>query len=51
MNLFSDQPTLAERIGMDALNEELDRSTIPYLLRFLMQPESGDTLRSWLGIA
>ena len=51
VNLFSDQPTLAERIGVDSLNEELDRSTIPYLLRFLMQPESGDALRSWLGIA
>lgn len=51
VNLFSDQPTLAEKIGVDSLNEELDRSTIPYLLRFLMQPESGDALRSWLGIA
>lgn len=50
VNLFSNQPTLAERIGIDTLNEELNKSTIPYLLRFLMDPDSADRLRSLLGV-
>ena len=38
-NLFSDLPTLAERMGLEQLDQELNRSTLPYMFRFLMDPE------------
>ena len=44
-NLFSDQPTLAERIGLEQLNQELSRSTRPYMFRFLLNSEDSQWLR------
>lgn len=35
-NLYSGVPTLAEKLGVDGLNQELARSTLPYLFRFLL---------------
>lgn len=43
-NLFSDVPTLAEEMGLEALNLELYRSTLPYLFRFLLEPGQGQWL-------
>lgn len=43
-NLYSDVPTLAEKMGIEALNRELERSTMPYLLRFLLEPEQSQWL-------
>lgn len=48
VNLFSDQPTLAERLGVETLNNEIDRSMVPYLFRFLLNPGSAEGLRKWL---
>ncbi len=36
VNLYSGAPTLAEEMGVDKLNQELTRSTLPYLFRFLV---------------
>ncbi|MGM9604549.1 MAG: LTA synthase family protein [Faecousia sp.] len=44
VNLYSDVPTLAERMGVDQLNQELNRSSLPYLLRFLLEPGQGQWL-------
>ena len=43
-NLYSDVPTLAERLGEAQLNRELGRSTIPYLRYFLLEPGQGEWL-------
>lgn len=48
VNLFSDQPTLAEKMGVEALNREIDRSMVPYLFRFHLNPGSAQWLREWL---
>lgn len=44
VNLYSNVPTLAEQMGLDRLNLELSRSTLPYLLRFLLEPGQGQWL-------
>ncbi len=36
VNLYSGVPTLTEEMGVDRLNQELTRSTLPYLFRFLL---------------
>ena len=43
-NLYSDVPTLAEKMGVDALNREIEGSTLPYLFRFLLEPEQSQWL-------
>ena len=43
-NLYSNVPTLAEKMGVDALNREIDGSTLPYLFRFLLEPDQGQWL-------
>lgn len=48
VNLYSDVPTLAERMGLKALNDQLGRSTLPYLMRFLLEPGQGQWLRRLL---
>lgn len=44
-NLLSGEPTLTEIYGRGELNQELKRSTLPYLLRFLLSPEQGQWLK------
>lgn len=44
VNLYSDVPTLAEQMGLEQLNLELSRSTLPYLFRFLLEPGQGQWL-------
>ena len=43
-NLFSGVPTLAEEMGLGALNTELEHSILPYMLRFVLTPGQ----RQWL---
>ena len=43
-NLYADVPTLAEQLGMDGLKDEINRSTLPYLLRFILEPDQGQWL-------
>ena len=38
-NLYSNVPTLAEKMGVDALNQEIGGSVMQYLFRFLLKPE------------
>ena len=45
-NLYSNVPTLAERMGVDALNREINGSTLPYLFRFLLEPDQSQWLLS-----
>lgn len=35
-NLFSDRATLAEEMGLSQLNQEIDRSVLPYLQKFML---------------
>ena len=44
-NLFSDQPTLAERMGLEQLDRELNSSTMPYMFRFLLDTERSQWLK------
>ena len=43
-NLYSNVPTLAEKMGVDTLNWEINCSTLPYLFRFLLEPEQSQWL-------
>ena len=44
-NLYSDLPTLAERMGLEQLDQELNRSTLPYMFRFLLEPGQGQWIK------
>ena len=44
-NLYSDMPTLAERMGLEQLDQELNRSTLPYMFRFLLEPGQGQWIQ------
>ena len=43
-NLYSNVPTLAEKMGVDTLNREIEGSVMPYLFRFLLEPDQGQWL-------
>ena len=44
VNLFSQEPTLAETMGLKQFSREISRSTLPYLFRFLLEPGQGEWL-------
>ena len=45
-NLYSGLPTLAERLGPEELERELNRSTLPYMFRFLLEPGQGQWIKN-----